>query len=323
MKVSVVVPVYQNAASLPFLHERLGHVATATRPHEYEFLFVDDGSSDGSYDTLALLAAQDSRVKALRLVRNFGSNAAILAGLVHASGDCVVVISADLQDPPELIPEMLNRWCEGNKVVLAARARREEPLMTRAFSGLFNRLFRKFVFPNFPPKGFDFFLADRQVIRVITRMTERNFYLMGLLLWPGFKTATLTYVRQKRVYGKSQWTSSKKIKYFIDAFVGFSYLPLRLASVVGMLIALFGFLYAGVVIVDKFISGFPVEGWASLMVVLLIVSGTQMVMLGILGEYLWRTLDQARRRPPFLIADSIGVAVLEDGVVPSTSNGQR
>ncbi len=306
MKVSVVVPVYHNAPSLPILYDKLDGVATRTPHTEFEFLFVDDGSSDNSFDILKGLAHQDCRMRVLRLVRNFGSNAAILAGLSFATGDCAVVIAADLQDPPELIEEMVRRWCEGNPVVLASRAERHEPLMTRLFAGVFTYLYRHVVFPNFPPKGFDFFLVDRRVIDVLVHMSERNPYLMGMLLWAGFPSVTLSYVRENRPFGRSQWTFGKKIKHFIDAFAGFSYLPLRLASIAGMVLALAGLCYALFVIATKFIGGFPVEGWASLMVVLLIVSGTQMVMLGILGEYLWRTLDQVRGRPLFLVGESIG-----------------
>jgi glycosyltransferase involved in cell wall biosynthesis len=205
VKVSVVVPVYHNAPSLPILHERLVSVAMATPQAEFEFLFVDDGSSDSSFDVLKRLALEDNRVRALRLVRNFGSNAAILAGLTYATGNCAVVIAADLQDPPELIHDMVLRWCEGNPVVLAARAERHEPLMTRLFAGLFNRLYRRVVFANFPPKGFDFFLVDRRVVDVLVKMPERNAYLMGLLLWAGFPSVTLSYVRENRPFGRSQF----------------------------------------------------------------------------------------------------------------------
>ncbi|MBM3129310.1 MAG: glycosyltransferase [Chloroflexi bacterium] len=304
--VSVVVPVYNNAPSLALLHRRLADVLR-TVASEYELLFVDDGSADDSFAVLQSLAAQDARVKALRFVRNFGSNTAILAGLTHARGDCVVVVSADLQDPPELIPEMIRRWQQGVKVVLAARAARRDPFLTRLFADAFNWLFRRLVFPNFPRQGFDFFLADRQVVRVLAQSAERNTYLMGLLLWSGFKFETVVYAREERPFGKSQWNLGKKIKYFIDAFVGFSYFPLRLASLGGISFAILGFLYALFVLALRAAQGFPVEGWASLMIVLLIVSGIQMTMLGILGEYLWRTLDETRRRPLFLIAETIRV----------------
>ena len=307
MKASIVVPVYYNAPSLPTLRQRFDEVAKQLPQCEFEFIFVDDGSGDNSFDVLKELATQDARVKIVRLVRNFGSNAAILAGLAHAQGDCVVMITADLQDPPELIPSMIDKWKEGNKVVLAARSARQDPLMTRLTGDLFNWLFQKFVFPNFPEKGFDFFLADRQVVRVLVQNAGTNVYLFGLLLWTGYKSVTLSYTRAERKFGKSRWTFGKKLKYFFDAFVGFSYLPLRLASVTGTALAILGFLYAAFLIVARIFWGFPVEGWTSMMVVLLLVSGVQMMMLGLLGEYIWRTLDESRKRPVYLIGETVGI----------------
>jgi dolichol-phosphate mannosyltransferase len=307
MKVSIVVPVYHNEASLASLHGRLAQVAAGVPNSEWEFLFVDDGSRDNSFGVLKGLAGQDARVKILRLVRNFGSNAAIMAGLTYAKGDCTAIIAADLQDPPELIGDMVARWCAGAKVVLAARAERRDPLLTRLTSDLFNWLFRRLVFPNFPARGFDFWLADREVVRNLVAAAGTNTYVMGLLLWLGYPSVTLTYTREERPYGKSQWTFGKRIKYSLDAFVGFSYLPLRLASVTGIALALLGFAYAAFILAAKVIAGIPAEGWTSLMVVLLIVSGTQMVMLGVVGEYVWRTLDESRRRPSYLIGEAVGI----------------
>ncbi len=307
MRVSVVVPVYHNAPSLPLLHQRLAQVATQVPQSEFEFLFVDDGSKDNSFSVLKELAASDLRVKVLRLVRNFGSNAAIVAGLSYAQGDCTVMITADLQDPPELIADMVTEWRKGSKVVLAARGDRRDPFLSRLSADIFNWLFSRLVFPNFPPRGFDFWLADQEVVRALVRTAGTNTYVMGLLLWLGYPSVTLTYTRGDRPFGKSQWTLGKKIKYFLDAFVGFSYLPLRLASVIGVALAALGFLYAAFLLVAKIVTGFPVEGWTSLMVMLLLVSGTQLVMLGILGEYVWRNLDEARRRPVFLVGEMLGV----------------
>lgn len=309
MRVSVVVPVYHNASSLPLLHQRLADVAAKVPQSEFEFLFVDDGSKDNSFGVLKGLAAGDPRVKVLRLVRNFGSNAAIVAGLSYAQGDCTVMITADLQDPPELIVDMVAKWREGTKVVLAARAERQDPFLSRVSADLFNWLFKRVVFPNFPPRGFDFWLADREVVRALVRTAGTNTYVMGLLLWLGYPSVTLTYTRGDRPFGKSQWTLGKKVKYFLDAFVGFSYVPLRLASVTGIALAVLGFLYAAFLLTAKVVAGFPVEGWTSLMVVLLLVSGTQLVMLGLLGEYVWRNLDEARRRPLFLIGEALGVKI--------------
>ena len=310
MKISIVVPVYFNAASLRLLQQRLAAVAAQMPPSEFEFIFVDDGSGDDSFGVLQDLAARDARVKVLRLVRNFGSNAAILAGLAHAHGDGTVVLSADLQDPPELIPEMIAKWQAGSQVVLAARAARQDPLMTRWTSDVFNWLFRRFVFPNFPPRGFDFFLADNKVVRVLVENAGANLYLFGLLLWTGYKPVTLTYPRAERPFGKSRWNLGRKIKYFLDAFVGFSYVPLRFASVIGIVLAFLGFLYAAFLIIARIFLGFPVEGWTSLMVVLLLVSGVQLVLLGILGEYVWRNLDETRHRPLYLIGETVG---MDDG----------
>lgn len=307
MKISIVVPVYFNEASLPLLYQRFADVTAQIAQAEFEFIFVDDGSADNSFGVLKDLAARDLRVKVLRLVRNFGSNAAILAGLAYARGDGVAVISADLQDPPELIPEMIAQWQAGSPVVLAARADRHDPWMTRWTSDAFNWLFRRLVFPNFPPRGFDFFLADKKVIRVLVQNAGANLYLFGLLLWTGYQPVTITYTRAERQFGKSQWTLGRKVKYFLDAFIGFSYLPLRFASVIGIALAILGFIYALFLIAARITLGFPVEGWTSLMVALLLVSGVQLVMLGILGEYVWRNLDEARHRPLYLIGETIGL----------------
>ena len=184
--VSVVVPVYWNEATLPALVERLRAVGEQLRPDELELLFVDDGSGDDSFALLQQEAESDPRVRVVRLSRNFGSNAAILAGLTYASGDAVVVLAADLQDPPELIPELVGGWREGAEVVVAARRSRDDPVVSRFFSAGFNRLFRRFVFRDFPPGGFDFLLVSRRVARLLARMSERNSYIFGQAFWVGF-----------------------------------------------------------------------------------------------------------------------------------------
>jgi polyisoprenyl-phosphate glycosyltransferase len=301
--ISVVVPVYQNAASLADLAARLGQVALSCAPRSFEFVFVDDGSHDGSLEILRDLSRDDQRVRVLKLSRNFGSNAALLAGLVSAGGDAVVAVAADLQDPPELIPEMLRLWDRGHKVVLAARRSRRDPLLTRALAAAFYLLFRRFAIRTMPEKGFDFFLVDRRVRDLLAGIQENNAYLMGLILWLGFAPAVVQYDRVEREerYGLSAWTFWRKIKYFVDSFVAFSYMPLRVASVLGLVVVAFAFAYAAVVLYLSLFRGFPVGGWASLMLVLLLVSGIQILMLGILGEYLWRNLEETRHRPRFVV----------------------
>ena len=301
--VSIVVPVYHNASSLPNLLDRFRNLADLNSSDRFEFIFVEDGSRDNSFEVLDTLAHTEPRMRIVKLSRNFGSNAAVLAGLSHARGDAVAAIAADLQDPPELIHEMLAQWRAGHKVVLATRRTRDDPGLTAVISDIFYWLFRRYAIGAMPRRGFDFFLIDYQVCELITRIQENNAYLMGLILWMGFDRAIVPYDRVKRnsEYGRSMWSFTRKVKYFIDAFAAFSFVPVRAASVVGFLVATAGLIYALVVIIARVFFDFPVEGWASLMVVVLLASGTQMIMLGILGEYLWRTLDETRRRPQYIV----------------------
>lgn len=313
--VSVVVPVYYNAENLPLLMERLTSVARTVPADVFEFVFVDDGSGDASFTILRSLTQEDPRVRVIKLSRNFGSNAAILAGLSYAKGDCAVVISADSQDPPELIPQLIALWREDSQVVLAARRTRQDPLASKILASIFNRLFCWCVFNDFPPNGFDFMLIDRRVVDILVTLQEKNSYIFGQTLWVGFKRQVVYYDRQERCGGRSRWTLGKKVKYFIDAFVAFSYLPLRVAAWLGMIIAGLGFLYAFLVLGLRLITDIQVMGWASLTVVVLVTSGTQLLIMGILGEYLWRVLDETRHRPPFIVA-----AVVDPGFQAGTSS---
>ncbi len=300
--ISIVIPVYYNAESLPALADRLAALAASQPEHRFEFIYVDDGSGDNSYEVLRGLAGQDERVRVVKLARNFGSNTAILAGMTYAQGDCVAFIAADLQDPPETLVEMIDLWESGTKVVLAARRdRRGDPWATRLFASLFNWLFKKLVFEGFSPQGIGFFLVDRQVVDVLIRCNEKNAHLIGLILWSGYHYEIVEYDRAERAHGRSRWTFRKKFKYFIDAFAAFSYLPLRLASALGLLLAGAGGLYAIVVIAVRLLNQVPVPGWTALMVVVLLTSGAQLLILGILGEYLWRSFDAARARPLFVV----------------------
>jgi dolichol-phosphate mannosyltransferase len=300
--VSVVVPVYYNAETLPALLARLNAVSRSVGEARFEFVFVDDHSQDASFEVLRRACTEDPRVRALRLSRNFGSNAAILAGLSHARGGAMVVLSADLQDPPEKIPEMVAAYLKGSEVVLAARRRRDDPLATRLFAGAFNRLFRWIAFPNFPRNGFDFMLLSRRVAQYMVEMGEKNSYIFGQTLWLGFDPLVIHYDRERREGGTSRWTLFRKVKYFIDAFTAFSYLPVRAASATGFVLALLGFAYAAFVLFERISHAIPVPGFSALMIVILISGGAQLVVTGILGEYLWRVLEESRKRPPFVVA---------------------
>jgi len=322
--VSIVVPVYHNATSLPDLLVRFQALAARNASDRFEFVFVDDGSRDNSFEVLERLAGTDARVRVIKLSRNFGSNPALLAGLDQARGDVVAAIAADLQDPPELIHDMLALWRQGKKVVLAAREGRDDPGISAALANTFYRAFRRFAIKNMPEKGFDFFLVDRQVCDLINGIQENNVYLMGLILWLGFDPAVIHYHRREREkrYGRSMWGFWRKVKYFLDAFVAFSYMPIRATSIIGLLVATLGGLYALFVVVLRLTMGFEPEGWTSLMVVVLVVGGVQMLMIGSLGEYMWRNLDETRRRPRFIIERVVESTPRDDvsaAIAPATA----
>ncbi len=300
---SIVVPVYHNASSLGDLLAALQAVADRNPEDDFEFIFVDDGSADDSFTVLEKLAEREPRMKVVKLSRNFGSNPAIMAGMSQADGDAVAAIAADLQDPPALLHDMIELWRGDHKVVIAARRGRQDPFPSSLLSDVFYRLFRRYAIKTMPERGFDFFLIDRQVCALINDIQENNAYLMGLILWLGFDPYVLYYDRgaRKQEYGQSMWSLKRKLKYFVDSFVAFSYFPIRLASALGVLFSLLGLLYALWVIYARLALGIETEGWASLMIAVLIAAGVQMLILGIVGEYMWRSLDETRRRPRFII----------------------
>ncbi|NJD54785.1 MAG: glycosyltransferase [Nitrospirae bacterium] len=300
--ISVVIPVFNEKENLPLVLERLAGAVRAGRD-TFEFIFIDDGSTDGTYEALQQMTVLDPRVRVIRFSRNFGSHAACLAGLTYAKGDACAFISADLQDPPELIGTLIEEWREGNEVVIGVRTWADSS--SRFFQGIYYRMVRRFALRTMPQEGTDVFLIDRKVVDVVVGMGEKNTSIFGLILWSGFSQTVVRYEKGSRARGVSKWTLGKKIKLFVDTFVSFSYFPIRMISLLGILFAVTGFLYALFIILNRIIFYVPVEGWASLMVVLLLVSGVQMLMLGVLGEYLWRNFDESRKRPTFIIQGKI------------------
>ena len=305
---SVVVAAYNEEGNVPLLYDRLLALDWAALKLEPEFVFVDDHSQDKTPQVLASLAARDPRVKVLRFSKNFGSHKAFTAGLEHCTGVAAVILAADLHDPPETIPQLVAKWREGAKVVWAVREDREgESLATRLLSRLYYFLMRRMAEVRPPRKGADFLLLDRVVVAELRKAPEKHTSLLSLIQWMGFDQAEIVYTKAARHSGRSNWTLSKKLKLAVDSFVSFSYVPLRLASACGLLFAFSGFLYAAVIAVRAIALGSPVQGWSSLMCVLLIVSGVQLVILGILGEYLWRTFDEARGRPRYIVEKRINL----------------
>jgi dolichol-phosphate mannosyltransferase len=303
---SVVVAAYNEEKNLPLLYARVCALDWAALGLEPEFLFVDDHSRDGTPQVLAGLAARDPRVKVLRFSRNFGSHKAFTAGLEHSTGAAAVILAADLQDPPETIPLLVAQWRQGSRVVWAERGRREgESVATRLSARLYYHLMRRFSEVEPPAQGADFLLVDRQVIDALRAAPEKHTSLLSLIQWMGFDQSRITYTKEARHSGRSNWTLRKKLKLAVDSFVSFSYAPVRLMSVVGLLFACCGFAYALTIIARALFHGSPVQGWSSLMCVLLIVSGVQLLMLGVLGEYLWRAFDEIRGRPRYIVEKRI------------------
>jgi dolichol-phosphate mannosyltransferase len=306
-RISVVVPVYFNAATLPSLAARIRDTARSAGI-DVELIFVDDGSEDDSWERIRAITADWPQARGIRLTRNFGSQMAILAGLQEATGDAAAVLSADLQEPPELLPKLVDAWRSGATAVLAARTGRPEPWATRTAANLYYRTLRRLAFETMPAGGFDCFLVGRPAIDFLTGTGEVHTSLPGLILWAGFPTAIVPYERVARGEGASRWTLAKKVKYFVDSVISFSYAPLRWMSVAGAAFALVAFAYAGLLIALKILRDQPIQGWTSLMVALAFFSGVQLLSLGILGEYLWRTLDAARARKGFLVRERTGAA---------------
>jgi glycosyltransferase involved in cell wall biosynthesis len=301
---SIVIPVYFNEGSLTETMTSIKNDVIARNPNLCcEIIFVDDGSGDGSLDELLRLREKDPQiVKVIKLTRNFGQVNALLAGFSLVRGKCVIAMSADGQDPATLINEMLKSHFEEKfEIVACARQGRDESWYRILTSKLFYALMRKLSFPNMPPGGFDFILLGRRALNVLLRKQEAHPFFQGQILWTGFKSKFTEYRRQNRKVGQSRWTFAKKLTYLIDGVISYSFLPIRLMSGVGILTALLGFLYAVIIFVSFMVWGHPVQGWVPLMIVMLITGGFQMLMLGVIGEYLWRTLAQVRNRDPYII----------------------
>lgn len=305
--ISIVIPVYYNEESLPMLYERLNKVSEDIEGASFEFIFVDDGSGDRSFEILEELSKKDRRVKVVKLSRNFGSFVACLAGLNYACGDCAVIMAADLQDPPELINDLLDKLEQGNEIVYAIREKREENWIKVFFSKLFYSIFKLIAISNMPSGGFDFILIGRKVIDAVVKASEKNSTLIGQILWVGFKSDYILYTKKAREHGKSRWTLLKKIKYFLDSIFAFSFFPIRVISAFGALVALFAFSFGLYTILLKISFGIDVQGFTTIIVVVLFTSGIQMIMLGIVGEYLWRTLEETRKRPIFIVDRLVGL----------------
>jgi glycosyltransferase involved in cell wall biosynthesis len=302
-KLSIIMPCYYNEENIPVtVKELVENESRFPGDVEFEYIFVDDGSKDKTLERLLeFKERRGASVKIIKLAGNVGSYNAILAGMKYATGECNVILVADLQDPPELVPKMYEYWLKGIKIVIANRQDREESLFQKIFSNTYHWLIRKLAIPQVPPGGFDLVLFDKQLRDEVVRIDEKNTNTIYLLAWLNYDYVSIPYVRKKRQIGTSRWTLTKKMKLFIDSFVSFSFVPIRVITILGLLLGFSAFIYGTFVIVAKITGLVPIEGWTSIMVVLLFVSSFQMISLGIIGEYVWRSLDAARSRPNYVV----------------------
>lgn len=307
-RLTFVLPAFDEAGNLDLLLPRV--LAQQSLAQELRVVVVDDHSTDNTFEVVRRWSRKDPRVSGIRLARNCGSHMAILSGLSVAPGSAVIVMASDGQDPPEFTEQLVREWKRGAQIVWAVRSVREgESLTTRLFSRLYFAAMNRWSVVRLPPLGADFFLLDRVVVDALVELPERNTSVLALIAWLGFRQVEVPYTKEARIGGQTKWTLRKKIRITLDSLFGFSTVPLRLATGLGFLHAVAGLLYATVLATNTLTKGLvfgavPVTGWSALMVVLLISSGTVLIVLGIIGEYLWRTLEEVRSRPRFIVEDN-------------------
>jgi len=301
-KVSVVVPVYFNAGSLPDLQRALADVEERLRERNValELIFVDDGSADNSLAELLAIKSGRPATIVVELTRNFGAVPAIRAGLRYVTGDCFAFLAADLQDPPMLIVEMVDRWLSGSKFVICERVTRHDPLVSRLFSRFYYFMLRKLVLPGYPAGGFDVALMDKALLLPL-RDSAKSAFLPLLAFWLGFKPQVLHYERRPRLHGRSRWTLRKKFRAFLDVMLGFSVTPIRAISAIGAIVSMISFLYGAIVVVAALVGNVPVPGFSTIVALVTFLLGLIILMLGVIGEYLWRIFDETNRRPDAVI----------------------
>ncbi|WP_194765857.1 glycosyltransferase family 2 protein [Tamlana sp. I1] len=303
-KLSVIIPIYNESGIIDLLYERLVNSVTKIT-NDYEFIFVNDCSKDDSIQKIFAIAAKDEKVHYLSFSRNFGHQIAVTAGLNHVSGDCTVIIDGDLQDPPELIPELYLKYQEGFDVVYAKREQRKgETILKKLTSKIFYRILRKLTSFEIPLDTGDFRLIDKKVVQALKSMPEQNKFLRGQIAWLGFKQTHVLFNRDERQYGKSGYSYSKMFQLAIDAVTSFSDKPLALVSRLGFIISVFSFFIILYTIFAHFVLKETVTGWSSLIISSMFIGGIQLFSIGIIGEYISRINKNVIDRPLYIIADS-------------------
>jgi dolichol-phosphate mannosyltransferase len=301
-KISIVVPVYFNEQSLPHLFEALLNIESKLLEKSVgmELIFVDDGSKDDSLIELLKIKKSRESTKVIKLTRNFGAAHASKTGFQFVSGDCFLSLAADLQDPPELILDMVDKWLQGAKFIICQRTHRRDSVDSKLFAYIFYRLVRFFVIADYPPRGYDLALMDRALLPYVQN-SSKNINPPIFAYWLGFKPEVIFYKRRKRVFGKSHWTFSKRVKLFLDSLLGFSIIPIRFITLIGLLVALGSFGYGALIAINALRGKAIVQGFATVVTILSFLLGLIIIMLGVIGEYIWRIFDEVNKRPETVI----------------------
>jgi dolichol-phosphate mannosyltransferase len=299
--ITIVIPVYNEIDVIDACYERLTGVMRALHDYDYELLLVDDGSRDGTHERLTALYTQDAHIRIVKFSRNFGHQVAVTAGVDASRGDAIVIIDADLQDPPEVIPEMVRKWQEGYDVVYGVRKRRTgEGRLKLWTAALFYRLLRSFTNIEIPVDVGDFRLISARAAAEFRKLREKDRFVRGLVSWIGFRQVGIQYERDSRFAGETKYPFRKMFKFAIDGITSFSNLPLKLASWLGYLASFLAFLYLASVFVQR-AMGYTIEGWATIMVAMLFLGGVQLICIGIIGEYIGRIFNEIKSRPLYVI----------------------
>ncbi|MBQ3363649.1 MAG: glycosyltransferase family 2 protein [Muribaculaceae bacterium] len=301
-KISVLIPCHNEEKSLPLLYLELVKLMDSTPNYQWELMFVNDGSTDGTLEQLRQMRQKDQRVNFVDLSRNFGKEAAMLAGFDYVTGDCMVIIDADLQDPPDLIPEMIKWWEQGYEDVYAKRKTRgRESWLRKRLSLLFYRLLQSSSRFDVLQNVGDFRLLDRSCINALRQMRESERYTKGMYSWIGFKKKEVVFDRGDRVAGTSSWSFRQLFSLAIDGITSFTSLPLRISTVVGFIVSMLAFIYMIYIFIKALIWGDPVQGYPSLVILLLFLGGIQLLSLGIIGEYIGRIYNETKNRPDYIV----------------------
>jgi len=299
---SIVIPVFNEQENIAVLYKR---VVDAVSPNAFEIIFINDGSSDFSLGLIKELANNDNRVKYISLSRNFGHQLAVYAGIEKSRGECLVIMDADLQDPPELIPELLLKLNSGFDIVYAKRrGRKGDSFFKKLTAKLFYRILRSITAVDIPIDTGDYRMISRRVRNIIIQMPEKNKFLRGQMAWMGFKQSFIEFEREPRLHGKSGYSFKKMLNFALDGITGFSHFPIRLVTYIGLIMSLVSVLAIIYALVSKFVLHSTVKGWTSMMILMTLIGGTQLFCMGIIGEYISRIMSNVMNRPDYLIEET-------------------